>query len=147
VAAVLKINNDLERMADLAEHVAGRVKKLTREPQPVPIPPALEAMAIEAMAQVRDVLEALAKSDATLARAVITGDRQVNRHRRAVLAELKQAIRNDPDRVSTWLRLINTARNLERISDHATNIAETVIYMREGDIVRHVGGRPAGQPA
>ena len=51
---------------------------------------------------------------------------------------LKQSIRDHPDRIDNWLRLINTARNLERIADHATSIAEAVVYLKEGDIVRHV---------
>ncbi len=140
VASALRINNDLERMADLANHIAGRAKKLASKYQPTSIPQELEDLALETLAQVRDALDALARSDAELARTVLAGDHRINRHRRVVLAELKQAIRNDPDRVTTWLRLINTARNLERVADHATNIAEAVIYMKEGDIIRHVGG-------
>lgn len=140
VAAVLKINNDLERMGDLAEHIADRVRKLAGKPQAMPIPQEMESMAMEVLTQVRDGLDALTKSDADGARAVIAGDRQINRHRRAVLKELKEAIRREPERVNTWLRLINTARNLERIADHATNIAEAVVYLKEGNIIRHVGG-------
>ena len=64
----------------------------------------------------------------------------MDRLRRAVLKELKDAIRQDPERVETWLRLINTARNLERVADHASNIAETVVYLKEGEIIRHGGG-------
>jgi phosphate transport system protein len=139
VAAVLKINNDLERMADLAEHIAKRAKKLASSPEVVPVPQELETMAMEALASVHDSLDALAKNDTELARAVIAADRRVDRHRRAVLKELKESIRRDPDRVSTWLRLINTARNLERVADHATNIAEAVVYLKEGAIIRHVG--------
>jgi phosphate transport system protein len=141
VAAVLKINGDLERMGDLAQHIANRARKLAAEREAVPIPPPLEAMAQEALAQVRDALDALARSDAEKARAVIAADRRVDAHRRVVLKGLKQAIRRDPERVDTWLRLINTARNLERVADHATNIAEAVVYLKEGDIIRHVGDR------
>jgi phosphate transport system protein len=54
------------------------------------------------------------------------------------LNELKDEIRRDPERLNAWLRLINTARNLERIADHASSIAEAVVYLKEGDIVRHV---------
>ena len=141
VATVLKINGDLERMGDLAQHIANRARKLAPERTAVPIPASLEAMAQESLAQVRDALDALARSDADKARAVIAGDRRVDARRRVVLKELKQAIRRDPDRVDTWLRLINTARNLERVADHATNIAEAVVYLKEGDIIRHVGDR------
>jgi phosphate transport system protein len=140
VAAVLKINGNLERMSDLARNIAKRVKKEAQSGAmgACPVPRQLESMALETLEQVRDSLDALAKSDAILARAVIAGDRRVDRRYRAVLAELKEQIRRDPDRLNTWLRLINTARNLERIADHATMIAEAVVYLKEGDIVRHV---------
>lgn len=141
VAAILKINGDLERIGDLADHIATRARKLASKVPPTPIPPQLEAMAREAMNQVHDALDALVKSDTDLARAVISGDRGVDRLRQAVLKELKDAIRADPDRLNTFLRLINTARNIERVADHATNIAEAVIYLKEGDIIRHVGDR------
>ncbi len=137
IAVVLRINNDLERMADLARHIAKRAKKLASESPPTAIPEELESMAIEALAQVRDCLDALIKGDADLARHVISGDRRIDRHQRLVRKGLKASIRRDPDRLNTWLRLINTARNLERVADHATNIAEAVIYLKEGDIVRH----------
>jgi phosphate transport system protein len=139
VAAVLKINRDLERISDLARNIARRVEKLAvDDPSIFPIPQELEVLALESLEQVHDSLDALTNSDANGARAVIAGDGRIDRHYRAVLKELKNEIRRDPDRLNTWLRLINTARNLERIADHATNIAEAVIYFREGDIIRHV---------
>jgi phosphate transport system protein len=137
IAVALRINNDLERMADLARHIAKRAEKLARASRPTAVPEELESMAVEALAQVRDCLDALVKGDAELARAVIAGDRRIDRHQQLVRKGLKDAIRRDPDRLNTWLRLINTARNLERVADHATNIAEAVIYLKEGDIVRH----------
>jgi phosphate transport system protein len=137
VAAVLKISGELERMGDLARHIANRVKKLAGDPFAFPVPESLEVLATEAMSQVHDSLDALTQSDTTLARAVIAADSRVNRVYRGVLKELKRSIRQHPDRVDNWLRLINTARNLERIADHAANIAEAVIYLKEGDIVRH----------
>jgi phosphate transport system protein len=141
VAAILRINSDLERLGDLARHIAKRVKKLSADPQAFPIPEQLESMAVEAMGQVRDCLDAVTKSDSQLARSVIASDSRIDRHYRVVLKELKQRIRHDPERIDNWLRLINTARNLERIGDHATNIAEAVVYLREGDIIRHAGDR------
>ncbi len=137
IAVVLRINGDLERMADLARHIAKRAKKLAATPEPRAIPEELESMAVEALAQVRDSLDALVKGDVDLARRVIHGDRRIDRHHRMVRKGLKSAIRDDPDRLNTWLRLINTARNLERVADHATNIAEAVLYLKEGDLVRH----------
>jgi phosphate transport system protein len=137
VAAVLKISGDLERMGDLARHIAKRVKKLADDPLAFPVPEPLEALAVRALGQVRDGLDALANCDADHARAVIAADAAVDRLYRAVLKGLKQSIRAHPDRVDNWLRLVNTARNLERIADHAANIAASVIYLKDGDIVRH----------
>jgi phosphate transport system protein len=145
VAVVLKLDSELERMGDLAEHIAKRVRKLARRGDAPPVSPELETLAVEALAQVRDSLDALAKSDAALARAVIASDRRLDLHHRAVATQLKQDIRRDPDRINVWFLLYNTARNLERIADHATNIAEAVIYLKEGDIVRHVGPSQAAR--
>jgi phosphate transport system protein len=142
VIAALRISSELERMADLAEHIADRVKKRIATSETVPVPESLEALAEASLAQVRDSLDALTRDDAELAQAIIREDRGIDRLRRVVLKELKDAIRREPDRVDTWLRLINTARNLERVADHAANIAETVVYLKEGDIIRHGGGSP-----
>lgn len=141
VAAVLKVSGDLERMGDLARHIAKRIRKLADDPLAFPVPPALETLATDALRQVRDSLDALTHSDSQIARAVIAADTAVNRRYRDVMKELKASIKTHPDRVDNWLRLINTARNLERIADHATNIAESVIYLKEGDIVRHAAPR------
>jgi phosphate transport system protein len=146
VIAAMRISSELERMADLAEHIANRVKKRVATAETVPVPGSLEALATASLAQVSDSFEALAHDDAELAQTVIFEDRGVDRLRRAVLRELKDAIRNEPDRVEAWLRLINTARNLERVADHATNIAETVVYLKEGDIIRHGGANPQRRP-
>jgi phosphate transport system protein len=141
VAVALKINSDLERMGDLANHIANRARKLIKREESNLVTPELEGLSLEVLAQVRDTLDALAKSDADLARAVIAGDRGIDRRRVVVVRELKDSIRRDPERVDTWLRLINIARNLERVADHATNIAEAVIYLKEGSIIRHVSDR------
>lgn len=137
VAVVLRVNSDLERIADLSLHIARRARKLAKSQVEGEVPEGLEQLAMGTIAQVRDSLDALVKNDVILARNVITGDRTIDAQREAVQQELKNAIRRDPDHLDNWLRLINTARNLERISDHATNIAESVIYLKEGDIVRH----------
>ncbi len=140
VAAALKINSDLERMADLAVHIAKRARKLSKRKE-IAIPQNLETLALESLAAVRDALDALARSDAALARRVIASDTQVDRLRGSILKQLKHAIVERPDQVNSYLRLINTARNIERIADHATNIAEAVVYLIEGDIIRHVADR------
>src|SRR4051812_28835065 len=96
VAAILRINSDLERMADLAQHIAKRARKLSKAPLGRALPAEMETMATEALEQVRESLDALAQGDVNLARAVIAGDRRVDRRRRSVVEGLKQAIREDP---------------------------------------------------
>jgi phosphate transport system protein len=140
VIAAMRVSSELERMADLAEHIANRVKKRVATAETEPVPGSLDALATAALALVDESLTALTHDDAELAQAVIREDRGVDRLRRTVLKELKEAIRQEPQRVDTWLRLINIARNLERVADHAVHIAETVVYLKEGDIIRH-GGR------
>jgi phosphate transport system protein len=137
VTTVLKINGDLERLCDLARHIAKRVKKLSGDPEAFPIPQPLENLAISALSQIRDSLDALAQSNVARAYAVIAADRQVDLDYRAVQKQLKIEIMRKPERINTWLRLVNTARNLERIADHAAKIAESVVYLEEGEILRH----------
>jgi phosphate transport system protein len=148
VAAVLKINGDLHRLCDLARHIAKRVKKLAADPQATPIPQALEDLGVQALDQVHESLNALTRSNVTLARSVIEADQRIDRDYRALQRRLKQEIVLSPQRTNTLLRLVNTARNLERIADHAVKIAESVIYLEQGDILRHrSAGGEAGTPA
>ncbi len=144
VAAALKINGDLHRLCDLARHIAKRVKKLAADPLAIPIPQALENLGLAALDRIHDSLDALTRSNLALARSVIAADQQIDRDYRAVQKQLKQEIAREPERINTLLRLVNTARNLERIADHAVKIAESVIYLEQGDILRH---RPAGGEA
>jgi len=134
---VLRINGDLERLADLARHIAKRVKKLATDPQAFPIPQALENLGLEALNQVHDSLDALVQANVVQAHVVMAAERRVDRHYRSVLKLLKQDIISHPERINTWLRLVNTARNIERIADHAAKIAEAVVYLKEGEILRH----------
>ncbi len=136
VAAILKINGDLERLCDLARHIAKRMKKLAGDPQALPIPQTLENLALRALALIHDSLDALAQSNVALARDVIAADQSIDREYRAVRKLLKTEIIRAPQRIDTWLRLVNTARNLERVADHAVRIAESVIYLKQGEILQ-----------
>ena len=136
IAAVLKINGELERLCDLAQHIAKRVKKLAGDPKAFPIPQPLENLALDALAQIYASLDALTQSDVSRAQAVIAADQHVDRDYRSVQKLLKAEIVRSPERLDTWLRLVNTARNLERIADHAVKIAESVIYLDRGEILR-----------
>lgn len=146
VAVVLKINGDLERIADLAEHIAKRTRKLAREGG-LPIPPYLAELGEASLGLVRDGLNALGDADPSRARAVIVADKQVDRRLRSALKQMKQEIQQDPDKVDAFLRLMNTARDLERAADHAANIAKAIVFLKEGDIIRHTRtARPDAPP-
>ncbi len=137
VAAVLKINGELERLGDLARHISKRIKKMADDPHAFPIPQSLESLGVQALAQIHDSLDSLTQSDVSRAQAVIAADRRIDREYHGVQKQLKQAIARNPERINTLLRLVNTARNLERIADHAAKIAESVVYLKEGRILRH----------
>jgi phosphate transport system protein len=137
VLTILRVNRDLERIGDLAARVAKRAKKLARGSSPVPIPEPLEALADAAMLSVRGALDSFTKCDAQSSRSVIAEDYRLDQYRRRVRAGLIEAIRSDVDRIEDWLQLMDVARHLERVGDHAAAIAEAVIYMKEGQIIRH----------
>ena len=145
VLTILRVNRDLERIGDLAARIAKRAKKLAHEPSPVPIPEPLEALAEAAMLSVRGAMDSLTKCDAESGRSVIAEDCRLDQYRRTVRAGLKQAIRQDVEHVEDWLHLMDVARHLERVGDHAAAIAKAVIYMKEGQVLRHGNAaRPAG---
>jgi phosphate transport system protein len=137
VLTILRINRDLERIGDLSARIAKRVNRMARCPGPIPISEPLEALATGAANNFHDALDALVQSDAEAARSVLSRDRQIDKHRRTVLKALKVSLVNEPGRVDVWLRLMNIARNLERVGDHAVHIAEAVVYLKEGRLIRH----------
>jgi phosphate transport system protein len=132
VVTILRVNRELERIGDLAARIAKRAKKLARQPEPVPIPEHLEDLAEAAILSVRGALESFTSGDANSGRSVIADDDRLDDHRRSVRSELKRAIRNDAERLDQWLQLMDVARHLERVGDHATAIAKSAIYMKEG---------------
>lgn len=140
VLTVLRVNRDLERIGDLAARIAKRARKLALSAAPVAIPEALEELAVAATQALGGALDSLAKCDATIGRSVISEDHHLSEYRRAVRGELKGAIRRDVARLDDWLYLMDIARHLERVGDHAKGIAEAVVYLKEGKIVRHVPG-------
>lgn len=136
VAAVLKINNDLERVGDLAANIAACVTFL-EDAQPVPVPSDLKPMGEAARRMLRESLDSFVKQDVPLARQVRKDDERVDRYHREITKRMREVIREDPSKVDAAFNLISVSRNLERIADHATNVAEDVIYLVEGEIVRH----------
>ena len=139
VTSVLQINTDLERMADLAEDIAERAVALARWPV-IPIPADLQRMTDLTSSMVRQALDSFVNLDAKLARLVCRLDDEVDRCNKSIINELIGMMQRSPDTVEPGLSFFSATRHLERIADHATNIAEDVIYLVEGAIVRH---RPA----
>jgi phosphate transport system protein len=136
VAAILKINSDLERMADLAVNIAERIYDLSRGPE-VPIPPTFQPMADLTNAMVRDSLDAFVHLDADLAKRVCRLDDEVDRYNRDIIQQVIADMKTHADHVPAGMCLFSISRHLERIADHATNIAEDVVYLVKGEIIRH----------
>jgi len=136
VVAVLKINNDLERMGDLARNIAKRVAQLANGPT-VELPPEIRTMAMLAQDMVKQCLDAVVNADPTLARQVREEDDAVDEARQQIRRQILQGIKAHPEQLENLLRINSVSKHIERIADMATNVAEDVIYMVEGDIVRH----------
>ncbi|HEY3293971.1 MAG TPA: phosphate signaling complex protein PhoU [bacterium] len=136
VVAVLKMNNDLERIGDFAVNTAERVIFLS-ERGPVPVPKGLNAMAQKAAQMVRQCLDALIESDVKLAKSVILSDDDVDEQRDRLFTIVLNEIRRDPEHLDQWIQILSCIRYLERIADLSTNIAQDVVYLVEGEVVRH----------
>lgn len=139
IAAALKINTDLERMGDLAEDIAERALHLSQLP-PIPIPTRLQRMTDLTTSMVRQAIDAFVRLDAEQAALVCRLDDQVDQFNEAIIHEVILMMQKTPSMVEPGLSLFSATRHLERIADHATNIAEDVIYLVKGEIIRH---RPA----
>lgn len=136
IATVLKVNNDLERIADLAVNVAERADALDQFPD-FPIPERLSRMASLAIEMVRASLDAFVNLDGRAATRLMSIDDEVDQLNVEIIHELKEILERNPGAVSPGLHCFSASRHLERIADHATNIGEDVIYLVEGNIVRH----------
>lgn len=136
IATVLKINSDIERIADLACNIAERAQNM-HEYAYFPIPTQLPQMVSVATSMVRMSLDAFVESNSRLAKQVITTDQVVDRLNLDVIIELQDLMKSDPQLVVPALHCFSAARHIERIADHAESISEDIIYMIDGDIVRH----------
>jgi phosphate transport system protein len=136
ITAAIKINNDLERMGDIAVNIAQRALAMLREP---PIKPLVDIphMANLVQSMIRKSLDAFVRRDTELARSVLLSDDTVDELRDAIYEELINSMGRDPKTVRQGVNLMFVARNLERLADHATNVAEDVLYLVEGVDVRH----------
>lgn len=137
IVSVLKINNDLERIGDLAVSLADQAAALSVMP-PIDLAPfkTLEMVRI-AQQMVKQSLDALVEINADLAAEVRSTDDHVDAMHRAVYDTVEQHIRDNPDAIPQLMRMQVMARQIERIADHAVNIAKDVIYLARGEIVRH----------
>ncbi len=136
IATVLKINTDLERIADLALNIAERAEYLAGQP-PFAIPALLTRMLDMAALMVRQALDSFVNLDARAARQVCALDDEVDRYNREIIDELYQRMQAQPPLIPAAMHCFSASRHVERIADHATNIAEDVIYLVEGEIARH----------
>lgn len=138
VIAVIKINTDLERMGDQAVNISNNARRYLSSP---PIKPLVDLpqMAQEVRAMVRDALDAFVRQDIGLANEVMTRDDVVDDLKNQIFHDLIPIMGKNPEIIEQGLNLILIARNLERLGDHATNIAEDVIFAMTGEDVRHRG--------
>jgi phosphate transport system protein len=137
IVVVLKVNNDLERMGDFATNIAKRASELMLE-EPLPtLPEFVNDLPNLVRTMVRKSLDALVKLDMTLANEVIDMDDKVDQINRDMYAVVKKEISNNPKNSETAINLLSCSRYMERIADLSTNIAEDVIFMVEGKVIRH----------
>jgi len=136
LAMALKINNDLERMGDQAVNIAERTLELLKEPLLKPLID-IPRMAEVAQRMVKDSLDAFVQQDVTKAKTVCESDDEVDQYDDQMFRELLTYMMEDPKAITRAVNLILVSRHLERIADHATNIAEDVIYLVEGKNIKH----------
>ena len=136
ITTAMKIVTDLERIGDQAVNIAQRALELNREPQLKPYID-LPRMADKAQRMVKESLDAFVARDTALARQVCAEDAEVDALKEQIFRELLTFMMEDPRTVSRAIRVILISRFLEWVADHATNIAEMVIYLVEGKMVRH----------
>lgn len=137
IVTVLKINSEIERVADMAVNIAERTKSVAESGVPAEKRIDFTKMASVATAMLKDALDAFAYRDPDAARAVIRRDDEVDALHAANIRQIQTDIANDPARAAYYLSCMTISKNLERIGDVATNICEDVIYLECGTIVRH----------
>lgn len=136
IIAVLKINNDLERIADLAVNIASRTKFLA-EKSTITLPGSLFTIAEKVEYMLKMSLDSLVKSDTKKAKSVLVADDEVDDLHSKMYKIAREEIESDQSKIDQWFNVIAISRYLERAADHTTNIAEDVIYLVDGDITRH----------
>jgi phosphate transport system protein len=136
IVSVLKMNNDLERIGDQASKIAYKARDLAKETN-IPVEINFEPLVQITTEMLRDSLKSLITLDTALARKVRATDDKADEMKRNVRKEVIAAAKKNPEKLESFILMLGVARSLERIADLTTNIAEDVIYMVEGEIVRH----------
>ncbi|HEX4557115.1 MAG TPA: phosphate signaling complex protein PhoU [Xanthobacteraceae bacterium] len=142
IVGALRVSNDLERIGDLAKNIAKRVGALEGDFQPQQVMRGVEHMTDLVLTQIKDVLDSFARRNAAEAMAVWRSDEEVDAVNNSLFRELLTYMMEDPRNISYCIHLLFCAKNIERMGDHATNIAETVYYMVEGHAIAEE--RPKG---
>jgi phosphate transport system protein len=142
IVGALRVANDLERVGDLAKNIAKRVAAITGDFHPQKLIRGVEHMAAMVLGQLKAVLDAYASHDLVKALAVWNGDEEVDAMCTSLFRELHTYMIEDPRQITFCIHLMFCAKNIERMGDHATNIAETVHYMIEGRVL--TDERPKG---
>jgi phosphate transport system protein len=136
VVAAMKLSSNLERMADQATTIARRARKLNQHP-PLPEVELMKPMYEHAMAMFKDSVDAFVREDVNLGRAVVPRDEKLDELNRMASHKLVERMAKDPDQLRGYLNLIFVGRCLERVGDHATNIAEDAVYAAAAEDIRH----------
>jgi phosphate transport system protein len=146
VTIAMKISQDLERVGDEATKIAKRARDLAQEP-PVKIVLDLPRMAQLALDMLKNALDAFVNRDSAAARAIIPRDKEVDALNKQVHNALAQHMVANPDTIARCLHLMVVSKSLERIADHATNVAEDVVFLYDGQDIRHTGMKSQPVPA
>lgn len=141
IVAVLKINTDLERMVDLAVNMVQNTEYYLKSAASVSTTD-LSEMSDEVRVMVHEVLDAFVNNDDGLANSVLKRDDKVDEFKRKIFRDVVEYLKTNPAALEQGLNVILIAKNLERIGDHATNIAEDVIFSMSGEDIRHAGTKP-----
>jgi phosphate transport system protein len=146
VTTAMKISQNIERIGDEASKIAKRARDLSQEP-PVKIVLDLPRMAVLALDMLKTALDAFVNQDSAAARAMIPRDKEVDALNKKIHAALVQHMVENPVTISRCLNLMVVSKSLERIADHATNVAEDVVYLCEAQDIRHTGIKNQAAPA
>lgn len=136
VVAILKVNNELERVGDLAGNIAERATDLSSQ-EAIPFPAELIAMSKAVPRMLRDSLDGLLRLDIEAARRVLKEDDEIDEMHRRLYMIVEERAKENPDHLRRLIQILSVSRYFERIADAATNIAEDVVFLVEGEVVRH----------